>query len=119
MADGFGYTALIWAAEKGHLDVAQLLLDRGAAIDKTANTGSTALIEAAKKGHLDVARLLLDRGAELDKDNCFGWSALMQASVPTNQNNYLYQAQHLDPAIIGQHPNGLSLQPLSMPYYQY
>jgi len=43
-----GFTALMAAAMKGHLDVVKCLADeRGAAIDAKAADGSTALIAAA------------------------------------------------------------------------
>ena len=38
-----GWTALMWAANKGHAAVARLLLDKGAAVDAAEEDGSTAL----------------------------------------------------------------------------
>uniref|UniRef100_A0A1X7TBD3 Uncharacterized protein n=1 Tax=Amphimedon queenslandica TaxID=400682 RepID=A0A1X7TBD3_AMPQE len=53
-----GTTALSIAAERGHLDIVQLLLNDGA--DKsTANfAGETALVAAVREGHEKVALLL-------------------------------------------------------------
>ena len=36
---GQGSTALIWASEKGHLEIVALLLQRGASIDQADNNG--------------------------------------------------------------------------------
>ena len=55
------------AAEKGHTDIAQLLVDQGADKDLAKNDGVTPLYIAAGKGHTDVAQLLVDQGA--DKGN--------------------------------------------------
>ncbi len=64
--DGSGDTALSWASNKGHLVIAQLLLEHGA--DKehaSSNGGWTALIIASYNNRLAIARLLLERGANL------------------------------------------------------
>ena len=63
--DKWGSTALMYAAEMGHLPIAELLLNRGCAIDIQNKNGCTALICAAIDGHTDVARVLLVRGADL------------------------------------------------------
>ncbi|KAA0170630.1 hypothetical protein FNF28_01392 [Cafeteria roenbergensis] len=61
-----GVTALIVAAEHGHKDTVELLLDRGADLEATDDDGSTALVFAASGGHKDTVELLLDRGADLE-----------------------------------------------------
>jgi hypothetical protein len=58
-------TALMHATENGHLPIAELLLNRGCAIDIQEEYGRTALIWAAAYGRTDVARVLLVRGADL------------------------------------------------------
>jgi ankyrin repeat protein len=54
------------AAIKGHVEVVQLLLDRGADIQRVSESGATALHEAALGGQAAVCRLLLARGAKVD-----------------------------------------------------
>ena len=55
--------SLMWAAQRNHTPVLELLLDRGADIHFSSDM---ALTTAAAAGHLESARLLLDRGANLD-----------------------------------------------------
>ena len=61
--DAGGWSALHWAASRGHGLVAAYLVDHGAVIDQqTRHYHSTALYLACEKGHLDMARLLLMKG---------------------------------------------------------
>ena len=54
------------AALEGNTTLAELLLERGAAVNSVNNFGETALSLAAHKGHLAFVRLLLKRGASPD-----------------------------------------------------
>ncbi len=54
------------ASQMGHPAIVQLLLDNGAAIDKTLNNGVTPLLLAAQEGHFEVIKILLERGAYVD-----------------------------------------------------
>ncbi len=54
---------LIWASRCNQVAAAKLLLDNGANVDITTNSGSTALIWAAFYGNTDVVKLLLAKGA--------------------------------------------------------
>ncbi len=79
--DKYGNTPLHDAALYGHVDVATLLLDRGANVEnKTKYSGFTALHNAAWRGHLDVATLLLDRGADVESKTKSGYTALHYAA---------------------------------------
>jgi ankyrin repeat protein len=64
--DGFGLTALHYAAIYGRTDVVAILLEAGADIDAPDPHGWTALHMAADSGHIDVVRLLIEEGADLD-----------------------------------------------------
>jgi ankyrin repeat protein len=44
-----GWTALIWASDKGHLEIVKLLVENGAKIDLQDNWGRTALNVAKTK----------------------------------------------------------------------
>ncbi|XP_048864575.1 ankyrin-3-like isoform X1 [Brienomyrus brachyistius] len=61
-----GFTPLHIAAHYGNINVATLLLNRGAAVDFTARNDITPLHVAAKRGNGNMVRLLLDRGAKID-----------------------------------------------------
>ncbi|XP_062850119.1 ankyrin-2b isoform X15 [Trichomycterus rosablanca] len=61
-----GFTPLHIAAHYGNVNVATLLLNRGAAVDFTARNGITPLHVASKRGNTNMVRLLLDRGAKID-----------------------------------------------------
>jgi ankyrin repeat protein len=64
--DKYGGTALHWAAGKGQVQTAELLLQHGAAPEarlyKGGGRGRTPLHYAARNGHLAVCKLLVERG---------------------------------------------------------
>ncbi|XP_037996005.1 ankyrin-3 isoform X16 [Motacilla alba alba] len=61
-----GFTPLHIAAHYGNINVATLLLNRGAAVDFTARNDITPLHVASKRGNANMVKLLLDRGAKID-----------------------------------------------------
>uniref|UniRef100_A0A8C1XBS0 Ankyrin 2a, neuronal n=1 Tax=Cyprinus carpio TaxID=7962 RepID=A0A8C1XBS0_CYPCA len=61
-----GFTPLHIAAHYGNVNVATLLLNRGAAVDFTARNGITPLHVASKRGNTNMIALLLDREAQID-----------------------------------------------------
>ena len=63
------------ACHCGYLSVAELLLDRGAAVDRTRPDGAAALYISCQKGHIDTARVCLDHGADVNRA-CVGRLAL-------------------------------------------
>jgi ankyrin repeat protein len=71
-------TALMWAIEKGHLDIARFLIDKGA--DLNVQGTSTALINAAGSGYTELVTLLLEKGANINSLNSAHCSALMIAA---------------------------------------
>ena len=68
------------AAENGHLQILQLLLE--ATVDQNAadQHGTTALNFAAFNGHTDIVQLLLEAGADKDSSNELGSTALHSAA---------------------------------------
>ena len=72
-----GQTVLEMAAEHGFRDIVQLLLDRGADVDR-GHYGSP-LATAAKQGHGDIVDLLLASGANVNSVNTYGHTPLMGA----------------------------------------
>lgn len=58
-----GTTALFFAAQGGHLNVAKILLKAGALVDCTSVDGGTALFVACQGGHSNMVKELLTSGA--------------------------------------------------------
>jgi ankyrin repeat protein len=74
-------STLIWASERGYLEIVQALLEReGTDVNKGRSDGDTALHVAADKGHIEVARALLQAGANARKSNDQGQTPLHKAS---------------------------------------
>ncbi|XP_008435577.1 ankyrin-3-like isoform X16 [Poecilia reticulata] len=61
-----GFTPLHIASHYGNINVATLLLNRGAAVDFKARNDITPLHVASKRGNTNMVRLLLERGARID-----------------------------------------------------
>lgn len=59
-----GMTALHWAADRGHVDVAKLLLDNSADVNARDECGQTPLHYAASCGHEAIVKILLQHGAD-------------------------------------------------------
>jgi ankyrin repeat protein len=74
-----GCSLLTRAAEKGHVGMVELLLERGANANTTCRNGYPALHSAASWGHEEVVSLLLTSGADPSRI-AVGWTALMLAS---------------------------------------
>ena len=56
------------AAQNGHLEVVQFLVESGAKKDQgRTDDGSTPLFIAAENGHLEVVRFLVESGANTDQ----------------------------------------------------
>ena len=78
-------TPLILAATYGHLEIATLLLDAGADVNRRETRSPrdlmrTPLTAAARNGHLEIAELLLDNGARVDAAPTGDATALMEAA---------------------------------------
>lgn len=78
-------TALHLAAERGHLEACQVLLDHGADAMARSDGAWTPLHNAAEKGHSLVAKLVLAYGADINATTSSGMTALHWAS----QNGHL------------------------------
>jgi ankyrin repeat protein len=74
------FTPLQFCSVRGRTDIVRMLLDRGAAVDKTTPDEYAPLALAAQYGHADTVSMLLDRGAAVDQRGPFGKTALMLAA---------------------------------------
>lgn len=61
-----GWTPLYAASRQGHVEIVQKLIDHGALVNETINSGATSLHGAAAFGQDQVVRVLLEHGAKLD-----------------------------------------------------
>ena len=79
--DKYGSSTLMWASDRGYLEIVQALLGReGTDVNKSDSDGDTALHGAAREGHIEVARALLQAGANARKINEEGRTPLHLAS---------------------------------------
>ena len=60
------------AAEKDLVEIARILIEKGAKLNSTNMHGNTPLHEAIKKGHIETAKLLLDKGADVNAKGEWG-----------------------------------------------
>jgi len=71
---------LSFAAEKGHVEIAKMLLDAGANMesknDSEEKGGATPLLLAAHNGQFNMAKLLIDRHANVSEKTVDGLSCL-------------------------------------------
>jgi ankyrin repeat protein len=58
-------TALMFAAEKGHVEIARLLIEHGADITAEDTMRGPAWMYAVENGHLEILKLLWEKGAEI------------------------------------------------------
>jgi uncharacterized protein len=85
-AQNDGMTALHWAAQRGDVEMAEMLIYAGARPDAVTRIGQyTPLHVAAREGHAGVARVLLDNGANVEaKTTNSGVTALHLAAASGN-----------------------------------
>ncbi|CAL1588685.1 unnamed protein product [Knipowitschia caucasica] len=76
----WGETALTAAAGSGRMAVCRLLLDQGAAVEKSNRRGAAPLFSSVRRGHWQAVQLLLNHGAEVNTLDSQGRTALMTAA---------------------------------------
>ncbi len=75
----FNTTALMRAAYRGNVEIAQMLINSGANIGMTDRGGATALHIAARSGNEAIAKMLIKYGAQLEVRDNEGWTPLMRS----------------------------------------
>ncbi|KAK2789306.1 hypothetical protein FQN53_002148 [Emmonsiellopsis sp. PD_33] len=92
-----GSTPLHSAANAGHKSIAQLLIDKGAAVDSEDRWYRTPLTFAARNGHEEVVRLLINRGATL---NVVSYPGIVIGTPPVTDTPLSLAAQGGHEAIV-------------------
>uniref|UniRef100_A0A1I8GN21 ANK_REP_REGION domain-containing protein n=1 Tax=Macrostomum lignano TaxID=282301 RepID=A0A1I8GN21_9PLAT len=64
LPDSTGATALMLAADAGHHELIEKLIDLGASVRAEDSQGRTALSRACEAGHVRAAKSLMDKGAD-------------------------------------------------------
>lgn len=80
LKDQSGFTALLWAAKRGHRECIQVLVEKGANIDAVDSDGETSLIGAARRWDETILQVLLEHKANIDARDRFGDTALIRAA---------------------------------------
>ncbi|VDI43364.1 Hypothetical predicted protein, partial [Mytilus galloprovincialis] len=73
--NGF-FTPLTAACHGGHLQTVEVLLEKGANINKSNSQGETPLYTACFEGHNSLVNRLIDKKAEINKQNKFSSTCL-------------------------------------------
>ena len=82
---GDGWTPLHYASYKGHLSIAEELIENSANVNATNDLGYSALFYACQQGHLEVCKLLLDRGGD---------PSICGNVIDTNSNFFMCPVDH-------------------------
>ena len=79
-----GWTALLWAAQRSNIEIAQELIANGATIYQPKKDGMTALHMAASNNDIHLIDLLLKIESEPNIKNTEGWTPAHLASFLNN-----------------------------------
>ena len=99
-------SALIAAALKQDWETVRKLIDAGAPVESTDQTGLTALMVAAKQGNLEMLRALIDRQARIDFMDFEGRTAIdyaLEAGEREAVQVLLSLTSRFDPSSAGAH----------------
>ena len=78
-----GMTALHWAAQRGHVEMAEVLIYAGANLDAVTRIGHhTPLHVASRSGHAEVVRVLLEAGSDATTQTSSGTTPFTSRPVP-------------------------------------
>ena len=72
---------MMWAATRGHLEMAQTLLEHQADVSLRSSQGFSPLIFAAREGNIELSRLLLAAGDDINASSDDGSTPLFVATV--------------------------------------
>merc|ERR1712012_440165 len=80
------------AADAGQIECLKLLLEKGANVNHTKDSGQTALMKAASWGRTECAKLLLEKGADANmKATGGGFEGQGALEIAKEQQDYYAQ----------------------------
>jgi ankyrin repeat protein len=94
--DGGGLTPLVFAARRGDIESARILLTAKADVNQVTQYGWTPLLTATQNRYYKLASFLLDKGANPNIANKGGWTPLYIASDNRNIENGDYPTRKPD-----------------------
>src|SRR5262249_15662019 len=94
--DGGGLTALVFAARRGDIETARVLLAARAAGQPDTTYGWSPLLAATQNRYYKLASFLLDNGADPNIANKGGWTPLYLATDNRNIENGDYPTRKPD-----------------------
>lgn len=112
-SDDAGETALIIAAGTGNRVLIELLLSKGADINKVTTRGASPLFIAVQQGYEDVARLLIDNDAEIYCKRKLDDATALHMAVITNQLDMILLLICKGGDIASKNLEGVSVQELA------
>ncbi|KAK3098698.1 hypothetical protein FSP39_022191, partial [Pinctada imbricata] len=77
--DDMGITLLMYSAQNGYDDIAELLVNNGADVNAQQKNGTTSLMLACEHAHICTVALLVELGASINLQQDNGETALMKA----------------------------------------
>lgn len=77
--DMCGWTALMFASARGHLEIVKELIQARAHVNTVSNERWTALMLAAQNGYFEIVKELIQAGANVRAVASHGWTALALA----------------------------------------
>jgi len=94
--DGGGLTPLVFAARRGDVETARLLLTAGADVNHVTTYGWSPLLVATQNRYYHFGAFLLDHGADPNVANKGGWTPLYLATDNRNIENGDYPTRKPD-----------------------
>jgi ankyrin repeat protein len=79
--DRFGNTPLVWASERGHTKVAEILIEAGSDIDIQNRNGFTPLMRAVEAGQTEMVEYLIEKGSDLTIEDYTGRDIQILADI--------------------------------------
>ena len=88
------WTALGYAIRYKQKDILELLVEKGADVNKTVNTGNSPLYVALMTNNIPFADYLISKGAKIDKKDYSGMTTLAWAAKYNNIAVVKYLVEH-------------------------